>query len=151
MDKVIAFGAAFTFLSLTPSLAATPSDAECVTEWKKADVNADGFVSESEGTRYYATLRVANTPVADGKMDQKLFLQNCKTGVFVKAASQPGAPIKGSNSFTESQAKDRVVAAGMTDVTGFKKDNDGIWRGTANDGTKVVNVAVDFKGNVVAN
>ena len=151
MHKLIAFAGVFTIFSLSPALAATVTDAECAAEWKKADVNADGFVSETEGSRYYATLRVANTPVANGKMDQTLFLQNCKTGAFIKANLQPGTPMKGSNSFTEGQAKDRIIAAGMTSVSALKKDDDGIWRGTANDGTKVVNIAVDFKGNVVAN
>ena len=55
-----------------------------------------------------------------------------------------------SNSFTEGQAKDRAVAAGYTDIATLAKDNDGIWRGTAKKGSAPVNVAVDFKGNVVS-
>ena len=61
-----------------------------------------------------------------------------------------GAPLKGANSFTEGQAKDRAVAHGLGNVSGMKKDNDGIWRGTAMQDGKQVQIAVDYKGNVVA-
>ena len=60
-------------------------------------------------------------------------------------------PVAGANSFTEAQAKDRIEKAGYAEVTGLKKDNQGIWRGSAKQGDKQVNVALDFQGNVVAN
>ena len=45
---------------------------------------------------------------------------------------RPGAPLKGANSFTEGQAKDRALAAGFTSVSGpLDKDGAGIWRGNA--------------------
>jgi hypothetical protein len=34
-------------------------------------------------------------------------------------------------------------------VSDLKKDDDGIWRGTASQGGKSVQIAVDYKGNVV--
>jgi putative membrane protein len=34
-------------------------------------------------------------------------------------------------------------------VSGFKKDDDGIWRGNGTRGGKTVQIAVDYKGNVV--
>ena len=43
------------------------------------------------------------------------------------------------------------MAAGFGNVTSLRKDDKGIWRGTAQTNGKSVNVAVDFKGNVVAN
>ena len=55
---------------------------------------------------------------------------------------------KGSNSFTEGQAKSRLESAGFSNVTGLTKDNDGIWRGKASRGGKDVSVGLDFKGNV---
>ena len=56
----------------------------------------------------------------------------------------------GANSFTEAQAKERLEAAGYTKVSGLRKDDQGIWRGTATKDGKQVNVAVDFKGNISA-
>ena len=60
-------------------------------------------------------------------------------------------PVAGANSFTEGQAKDRAIGHGGVDaVTGFKKDDDGIWRGTGTQAGKTVEIAVDYKGNVVS-
>lgn len=61
--------------------------------------------------------------------------------------SQP--PLPGANSFTESQARNRIEAQGYSGITGLKKDDQSVWRGQAmKDGT-LVGVALDFKGNVV--
>jgi hypothetical protein len=59
------------------------------------------------------------------------------------------APVKGANSFTESQAKSRIQKAGFSSVSGLKKDKNGVWRGKAAKGSKTVNVSVDFEGNVI--
>jgi hypothetical protein len=58
------------------------------------------------------------------------------------------APEAGANSFTEAQAKDRIEKAGFSQVTGLKKDDQGIWRASASKGGAQVNVSVDFRGNV---
>ena len=58
------------------------------------------------------------------------------------------APEAGANSFTEAQAKDRIEKAGFTQVTGLRKDDQGIWRATATKGDAQVNVSLDFRGNV---
>lgn len=60
------------------------------------------------------------------------------------------APVEGANSFTEDQAKERIVEAGYADVTGLKLDDKGVWRGTATKDGKSVNVALDYQGNIVA-
>jgi putative membrane protein len=70
--------------------------------------------------------------------------------MFKAAVTDPGAPLKGANSFTEGQARDRALARGFTEVTGLKKDDDGIWRGSASMDGKSVGVAIDYKGNVVS-
>ena len=102
--------------------------------------------------RYLAYYRVrAQVTPADGKITQQTFMQACQNDVFMAKAPEPGAPIKGANSFTEGQAKDRALAAGFTSVSSLVKDGDGIWRGTAMKDGKSVKVAVDFKGNVVSN
>lgn len=60
----------------------------------------------------------------------------------------PAAPARGANSFTEEQAKTRVEGKGFTNVTGLKKDGDGIWRGKGMKGGTSHDVAVDYQGNV---
>jgi opacity protein-like surface antigen len=61
----------------------------------------------------------------------------------------PGAPVAGANSFTEGQAKSRIESNGYTNVTGMRKDDQGVWRGTAMKDGRSVNVSLDFQGNVV--
>ena len=135
---------------VTPALAMTT--AECKTEWTKADANKDGVLTGAEAERYLAAMRVGNKSLAaDAKLDDAMFMKQCEAGMFTAAKMEVGAPLAGANSFTENQAKDRAVAAGFTDVTALVKDADGIWRGTAKSGDKSVKIAVDFKGNVVAN
>ncbi len=63
----------------------------------------------------------------------------------------PGAPLAGANSFTESQAKARIEANGFSNVSGLKKDDGSIWRGTAMKDGKSVSVALDYQGNIVVN
>jgi hypothetical protein len=59
-------------------------------------------------------------------------------------------PVSGANSFTEGQAKSKIEQAGYTDVTGLKKDDNGVWRGKASKGGTSTNVSLDFQGNVNA-
>jgi opacity protein-like surface antigen len=59
------------------------------------------------------------------------------------------APVEGANSFTEGQAKDHIMAAGYTDVSGLKLDDKGVWRGTAMKGGTSMQVGLDYQGNVV--
>jgi hypothetical protein len=58
-------------------------------------------------------------------------------------------PAEGANSFTEGQAKSRIEAAGFTNVSDLQKDEKGIWRGRAQQGSQQVSVALDYQGNVV--
>ncbi len=55
----------------------------------------------------------------------------------------------GANSFTEHQARKRIAKAGYTHVSKLTKDADGLWQGTAMKDGSSVNVALDFKGDVV--
>jgi hypothetical protein len=59
------------------------------------------------------------------------------------------APVAGRNSFTEGQAKSKIEAAGYSNVTALKKDNDGVWRAKASKGGgSSTDVSLDFQGNV---
>ena len=138
-------------LLLTPTFASAMTEAECTTAWKTADANGDGFLTEAEGRRYFAAMRVAQKPIVGERMTSAAFMENCKAGAFTVSVKDPAAPLAGANSFTEAQAKDRAMAAGFSNVSALKKDDKGVWRGTATEGTKTSNVAIDFKGNVVGN
>lgn len=68
-------------------------------------------------------------------------------GTGPERAQQPEA---GANSFTEGQARSRIEDAGYTDVTGLQLDDRGIWRGRAMRSGQPVDVALDYRGNVIA-
>lgn len=59
------------------------------------------------------------------------------------------APVPGRNSFTMGEARRRITSAGFANVSGLKKDNQGIWRGQAQKNGAPVGVALDYQGNVV--
>lgn len=59
------------------------------------------------------------------------------------------APVPGANSFTEGQARSRIEERGFAQVTDLKKDDQGIWRGTAMKDGRSVSVALDYQGNIV--
>lgn len=68
----------------------------------------------------------------------------------VTADAGRNPPLPGANSFTEAQVRSRLEGMGYSAIGGLAKDDQSIWRGTATkDGTSV-KVAVDYKGNVVA-
>lgn len=58
------------------------------------------------------------------------------------------APVAGANSFTEGEAKSRIESRGFANVTQLRKDEQGIWRGKAQRNGAMVDVALDFQGNV---
>jgi hypothetical protein len=147
MRKILLVAAAAATCAVTPVYAAT--EAECQAIWTKANVNKDGVLSDAESMRYAAAMRVHDKAATDGKINQATFLETCKADVYAPRQADAGAPLKGANSFTEGQAKDRALSHGLTDVGALKKDDDGIWRGAALQEGKSVEVAVDFKGNVV--
>lgn len=147
--KVVIVAAVAAACLAMPAYAAT--DAECTDMWKRADVNADGVLSDAEAQRYAAAMRVNQKTVpADGRINQATFMEGCRSDAFAPRKADAGAPLKGANSFTEGQAKDRALANGFGNVSAMKKDDDGIWRGTGMQDGKPVQIAVDFKGNVVS-
>lgn len=148
MKSIFLAAAACLFLT-GPALAMT--DVQCTSLWKIADVNNDGKLTGTEGDRYLAMMRIANQATgADGMMTETVFQESCKTDFFKIADTEIGAPFVGANSFTESQAKDRAVAHGFLMPGSLVLDDKGIWRGPAMQDGKSVNVAIDYKGNVVA-
>jgi hypothetical protein len=148
MKKLLMVAALAATSAALPAYAA--SDADCQAMWTKADTNNDGVLSEAESMRYAAAMRVRETKMApDGKITKAAFMDACKSDVYAPTKTDAGAPLKGANSFTEGQAKDRALAHGATEVASLKKDGDGVWRGMAKEDGKSGEVAVDYKGNVV--
>lgn len=62
------------------------------------------------------------------------------------AALAPGA-----NSFTKSQARNRLAKDGYTQISGLTKGSDGIWRGAATKNGAPVHVSLDYRGRVSSN
>src|SRR5437868_14031680 len=84
------------------------SETDCAAQWKSADGNGDGVLVGPEADRYLAYYRVrAHVTPVDGRITQQDFMQACQSDIFMAKAADPGAPLKGANSFTEGQAKDR--------------------------------------------
>jgi uncharacterized protein with FMN-binding domain len=134
-----------------PASAWAASETDCAAQWKSADGNNDGVLEGPEADRYLAYYRVrAHVTPVDGRITRQEFMKSCQSDIFMAKAPEPGAPVKGANSFTEGQAKDRIVAAGFTSVSSLAKDGEGVWRGSAMKDGKSVKVAVDFRGNVVS-
>ncbi len=131
--------------------ASAMSDEDCQTMWKQADTDSNGVLNGSEANRYLAMMRTANKAMAsDAAFNEAMFIENCKADIFKPASIDAGAPLEGANSFTEEQAKVRILAAGLVQPSALTKDEKGIWRGTATKNGSSVKVAVDYKGNVVA-
>lgn len=82
------------------------------------------------------------------------FAQTTTTEGSTPAIAEPGSNlgvlVEGKNSFTESQAKERIAEAGYAEIGALKLDDQGIWRGTAAKDGKSVSVGIDYQGNVVA-
>lgn len=97
------------------------------------------------------SLKVAGIAAALAVLATAAVAQTTTTPSTSAQSGTQQPPVAGANSFTEDQVQDRIQKAGFTDVKGLRKDDQGIWRGTATQSGKQVNVALDFQGNVVAN
>jgi uncharacterized protein with FMN-binding domain len=149
MRKISALGMLIACCAAVPATAWASSQTDCSAQWTSADGNKDGVLMGPEADRYLAYYRVrAQVTPADGRISRDDFMRACENDVFMAKALEPGAPMKGANSFTEGQAKDRAMAAGFTSVSSLVKDGDDIWRGSAMKDGKAAKVAIDFKGNV---
>lgn len=57
-------------------------------------------------------------------------------------------PAHGANSFSESEARRRLERDGYSNVSGLRKDEAGVWRGTGTKNGASGQVWLDYKGNV---
>ena len=81
--------------------------------------------------------RNSGTAAASGDRNQ---------AVATTAANAP-QPARGSNSFTQAEARRRMERAGFSGIGPLAKDG-GIWRGTATKAGQPAQVWLDYKGNV---
>ena len=70
--------------------------------------------------------------------------------VATPETTNPNAPVAGSNSFTEAQARERLSKAGYSDVSALAKDDKGVWRGKAMKSGASIDVALDYQGNITS-
>ena len=93
----------------------------------------------------FATGAVAqsqNPPAADGP-------QNSVINRSDSSSRQTTAPVAGRNSFTKGEAKSRIEKMGFSNVSSLNKDDQGVWRGRAMKDGKIVDVSLDYQGNVI--
>src|SRR3954471_21178436 len=86
--------------------------------------------------------QIQNPPAQDSPQNSAINSQDSSN-------RQVNAPVAGANSFTEGQAKSRIEKIGLPVVTAFKKDYNGVGRGRAMKGGQMVDVSVDYQGNVI--
>jgi hypothetical protein len=84
---------------------------------------------------------LAQTPAQDGPQNPAVKTDN---------GNNSDMPVKGANSYTQSEAKSRIERQGFNRVSALRKDQAGVWRGTAVKDGKSVQVSVDYQGNVNA-
>lgn len=77
--------------------------------------------------------------------------QTSTTSPMPNSTVDKNAPLPGANSFTEGQAKSRLESNGYSNVSALKKDDAGVWKGTATHSGQQVNVSVDYRGNITRN
>ena len=83
-----------------------------------------------------------NPPAKDGP-------QNSAINTDTSSNRQVDAPVAGRNSFTEGEAKSRIEKMGFGNVSDLKKDDNGVWRGRAMKNGQLVDVSLDYQGNVI--
>jgi hypothetical protein len=132
--------------------ATTPAQvapADCATDFGVLDTDGNGVLSPTEAPRDTARAAVDGiAPGTDG-LTKDQFTQICASETWAQMTPEEGAPFDGANSFTEEQARERATAWNVTEVSPLTLDDQGIWRGTGKVAEAAVNVAVDYKGNVV--
>ena len=89
-----------------------------------------------------AVAQTQNPPAKDGP-------QNSAINTESSSNRQVTAPIAGANSFTEGEAKSRIEKMGFANVSDLLKDDNGIWRGRAMKDGQMVDVSLDYQGNVI--
>lgn len=153
MLRTLTLVSALAFL-IGPAAAQQTPSSDCFMQWKDADADRNGVIDKGEaGGRSQGLTR-----------DQ--FLAECVKGA--KLQEPPGQPsqagikddfykdlgkgdlTKGTNPFTEADARKRLETLGFGEIVDLKLDDKGIWRGTAVSKGERTPVGLDAQGDVVA-
>jgi len=94
-----------------------------------------------------ATGVTPSTGVVDRNTGTAAAAGDSNQAVATTSANAP-QPARGRNSFSQGEARRRIESRGFQQVTGLRKDNNGVWRGTAMRDGASVPVWLDYKGNV---
>lgn len=94
-----------------------------------------------------ATGVTPSTGVVDRNTGTAAAAGDSNQAVATTSANAP-QPARGRNSFSQGEARRRIESRGFQQVTGLRKDNTGVWRGTAMREGASVPVWLDYKGNV---
>jgi hypothetical protein len=89
-----------------------------------------------------AVAQTQNPPAKDGP-------QNSAINTESSSNRQVNAPVAGANSFTEGEAKSRIEKMGFANVSDLTTADNGVWRGRAMQSGQMVDVRVDYQGNVI--
>ena len=112
----------------------------------QAPTNAPATSTQSSATTVPAATTAPNTTT--GGLTGKAAASGNDNQAVATTSASADQPAKGSNSFTQGEAASHIEAKGFTNVSGLTKDQDGIWRGTAQKDGQSRSVWLDYKGNV---
>lgn len=119
---------------------------EAVSLFEAYSQNGDNAPLKAFATETLPTLKMHQEKI--GAIASNMGTGDAKAGSSASGESAPAKP--GANSFTETQAKERIQDAGYADVSGLAKDDNGVWRGQATKNGKTVSVALDYQGHVTS-
>lgn len=132
----------FLLVGLALPLLATPAVSQITTTPPASQPNS-GMPVPARPTQPMPNTTARPDPMVPGATTSTLPPAMTTTTPSVVSGGKPGA-----NSFTEDQARKRLMENGYTAVTDLAKDKDGVWRGRATKNSKSVAVSVDYKGDI---
>ena len=133
--KSILLGAGAALLAASLAAAQTPTP------------GGTGTQTATPGTSMGTSMGAPANPNGTNPNDKAAASGDTNQAVTTTSANAD-QPAKGKNSFTMKQARHRIEKKGYSNVTGLTKDQNGVWRGTAQKDGQSVNVWLDYKGNV---
>jgi hypothetical protein len=112
-------------------------------------VNAPGAAAGAAGRATDRTLgtNMTGTNAGGSNAGANAAGGNNNQAVATTNANAP-QPARGANSFSRGEARGRISSEGFQNVSNLRKDNMGVWRGTATKNGQQVHVWLDYKGNI---
>ncbi len=108
---------------------------------------ATGAVAQTTSASTGNTMAPTGTAMTPSGNGQAAASGNDNQAVATTSANAM-QPAHGANSFSMREAGRRIARHGFTQVADLRKDENGVWRGTAMMQGSKANVWLDYKGNV---